>query len=170
VFVFFASLSPAHSQLTMWSPMQFSLFDDWLPKHTPGATRPKLDTVISGLRARGITSFAIVGYCYGARSTFDYAQAQLEGLKAIAVAHPTFLQVPEDLQKLLEVGKVPLLINSCEFDPRYPIESQKIGDELLGDGKYTPGYKRTYWPGCTHGFAVSFGVLVYEECIYKAAA
>ena len=29
-----------------------------------------------------------------------------------------------------------------------------MGDELLGDGKYKPGYSRTYWEGCTHGFAV----------------
>ncbi|KAF8592232.1 dienelactone hydrolase [Ramaria rubella] len=27
-------------------------------------------------------------------------------------------------------------------------------DKLLGDGKYTPGYKRVHWEGCTHGFAV----------------
>ena len=47
---------------------------------------------------------------------------------------------------------VPLLINSCEFDPIYPKESQVIGDEILGGGKFAPGYKREYWPGCRHGF------------------
>lgn len=50
---------------------------------------------------------------------------------------------------------VPPLINSCEFDPVYGAEKQKAGDEILGDGKTEgPAYKTTYWPGCTHGFAV----------------
>ena len=49
---------------------------------------------------------------------------------------------------------MPLLINSCETDSAFPIDDQRKADEILGDGKYKPGYKRTYWPGCTHGFAV----------------
>lgn len=75
-------------------------------------------------------------------------------LKAAVVSHPSLLQAPEDLEKFKKTG-VPLLINSCETDPQYPAEKQKAGDEILGGGKTeAPGYKRTYWPGCTHGFAV----------------
>jgi hypothetical protein len=36
----------------------------------------------------------------------------------------------------------------------FPHEAQKVTDELLGNGKYAPGYVREYFPGCTHGFAV----------------
>ena len=36
----------------------------------------------------------------------------------------------------------------------FPKEAQAIADEILGGGKYAPGYVRTYWEGCTHGFAV----------------
>ena len=58
------------------------------------------------------------------------------------------------MEKFKKTG-VPLLINSCEVDPQYPAEKQKAGDEILGGGKTeATGYKRTYWPGCTHGFAV----------------
>ena len=32
-------------------------------------------------------------------------------------------------------------------------EAQKLADEIF-IGKFTPGYERTYWDGCTHGFAV----------------
>ena len=119
-------------------------------------TRPKIDALINALKERGIASIAITGYCYGARSTFDYAFEHLEGLKAIAISHPGLLKVPEDLDTMLKLGAVPLLINSCEIDPQFPVESQALADKTLGDGKYQPGYKRTYWPGCTHGFAVRF--------------
>lgn len=35
-----------------------------------------------------------------------------------------------------------------------PVEAQATVDEILGGGKFAPGYERTYWPGCVHGFAV----------------
>ena len=47
-----------------------------------------------------------------------------------------------------------MLINSCTIDQQFPIEAQKKADEILGNGQYKAGYKRTYWDGCTHGFAV----------------
>jgi hypothetical protein len=31
---------------------------------------------------------------------------------------------------------------------------RRIADELLGSGKYAPGYERAHFPGCDHGFAV----------------
>jgi hypothetical protein len=52
------------------------------------------------------------------------------------------------------VSKAPLLINSCTVDQQFPHESQAKADEILGDGKFEPGYKREYFEGCTHGFAV----------------
>ncbi|GJJ11185.1 hypothetical protein Clacol_005417 [Clathrus columnatus] len=74
--------------------------------------------------------------------------------KVAATAHPSFLRVPEDQEKLLRLSKAPILINGAEVDQQYPIESQLKGDEILGSGKYEPGYKRIFWPGTTHGFAV----------------
>lgn len=58
------------------------------------------------------------------------------------------------MQAYRDKAKAPLLINSCEVDPAFPLEAQAKADEILGDGKFAPGYERTYWEGCTHGFAV----------------
>ena len=58
------------------------------------------------------------------------------------------------LQKYKKEATAPLLINSCEVDAQFPIESQKVADEVLGNGQFAPGYERTYWEGCHHGFAV----------------
>lgn len=59
-----------------------------------------------------------------------------------------------NIQAYREKAKAPLLINSCETDPQLPKEAQAQADEVLGGGKFKPGYERTYWEGCTHGFAV----------------
>lgn len=52
------------------------------------------------------------------------------------------------------MSKAPLLINSCEVDQAFPLEAQAQADAILGDGKFAPGYKREYFEGCSHGFAV----------------
>ncbi|TDL23729.1 alpha/beta-hydrolase [Rickenella mellea] len=123
----------------------------WFPNHGADKTRPPLDKVINALMEKGITSFGATGYCFGGRYVFDLAFDNV--IKVGVVAHPSLLQVPEDLEKYAKTN-VPLLINSCEEDSQYGPEKQAVGDQLLGGGKFAPGYKRTYWPGCTHGFAV----------------
>jgi len=57
-------------------------------------------------------------------------------------------------QKYIATSKAPLLINSCTTDTQFPISAQTLADELFGEGKFGPGYKREYWDGCSHGFAV----------------
>ena len=36
----------------------------------------------------------------------------------------------------------------------FPPEGQAKADEIFGGGKFAPGYKRNFYEGCTHGFAV----------------
>ncbi|EPQ56721.1 dienelactone hydrolase endo-1,3,1,4-beta-D-glucanase [Gloeophyllum trabeum ATCC 11539] len=125
---------------------------DWFKTHGEADTRPLLDKVIAALKEQGVTEFGATGYCFGARYAFDLA---FEGIvKAVAVAHPSLLKVPDDLEKYLSTSKAPLLINSCEVDQQFPKEAQAKADEVLGNGKFQPGYTRLYWEGCTHGFAV----------------
>jgi len=124
----------------------------WFSRHGPEVTRPPLDAVMKGLKERGITEFGAVGYCFGARYCFDIAFENL--IKVCAVAHPSRLEVPADLEKYASTCTAPLLINSCETDPVFPITAQSKADEIFGDGKFKPGYRRTYWDGCVHGYAV----------------
>ncbi|EPQ56648.1 dienelactone hydrolase endo-1,3,1,4-beta-D-glucanase [Gloeophyllum trabeum ATCC 11539] len=126
--------------------------EEWLSRHGPEQTRPYLDKVIAALKEQGVTDFGAAGYCFGAPYCFQLAY---EGIaKAVMVAHPSRLQIPSDLEKYLELSRAPLLINSCEIDPMFPPETQAKADEILGGGKFKPGYERLYWEGCTHGFAV----------------
>ncbi|TBU22617.1 alpha/beta-hydrolase [Dichomitus squalens] len=127
-------------------------FGAWISRHPPSRANTIVRSVIDALKAEGVTKFAATGYCYGGRLAFDLAFTG--DVQVVAVSHPSILKTPDDLQKYFEVAKAPLLINSCEVDQQFPIESQKVADEILGDGKFAPGYQRTYWPGCVHGFAV----------------
>ncbi|KAI0331654.1 alpha/beta-hydrolase [Cubamyces sp. BRFM 1775] len=124
----------------------------WLSKHTADRVAGITRDVMNALKAEGVTAFAAIGFCFGARPAFDLAFTN--EVAAVAVAHPSLLQVPADLEKYASQSKAPLLINSCETDSMFPPEAQAKADEILGGGKFAPGYTRTYWEGCTHGFAV----------------
>jgi dienelactone hydrolase len=125
---------------------------DWFPNHTQEKTRPTLDKVVKALKEEGVTSFAATGYCFGGRYTFDLAFDNI--IQVGVVSHPSLLKVPEDLEKYVAESKAPLLINSCPVDQQFPLESCAKADEIFGNGKFAPGYKRMHFEGCTHGFAV----------------
>ncbi|TRM69649.1 Alpha/Beta hydrolase protein [Schizophyllum amplum] len=123
----------------------------WFENHSPEQTRAPLDKAIAGLKEQGVTTFGAIGYCLGGRYVFDLAFDNV--IKAAAVAHPSLLQMPADAEKYATTS-VPLLVESCENDVMFPQEKQTAMDAILGEGKFAPGYKREYWEGCTHGFAV----------------
>ncbi|KAH9174743.1 alpha/beta-hydrolase [Lactarius sanguifluus] len=121
----------------------------WFPNHTAGHTGKRVRTVIEELKSKGITVFGATGYCYGARLVFDLAFENI--FRVSVVSHPSLLK-PEDLDTYLAKSKAPLLINSCEIDQQFPKEFAATTDEKFA--KFEPGYKRTYWEGCSHGFVV----------------
>lgn len=126
--------------------------EGWLARHTPDTWLPTIDAVVAALKAQGVTRFGTTGYCFGAPPAF-YLALKNES-HATAVAHPSHLKAPEDLEKYKAESKVPLLIVTCEVDRQFPLEAQAIADEVLGGGKFTPGYERVHFDGCVHGFAV----------------
>jgi len=123
---------------------------EWFPNHTQEKTRPTLNKVVEALKSAGVAELAATGYCYGARYVFDIAFENV--IKVAVVSHPSLLKVPEDLEKYVATSKAPLLINSCTYDQQFPLESSTKADEIFKE--FTPGYKREYFEGCTHGFAV----------------
>ncbi|KAI0077962.1 alpha/beta-hydrolase [Panus rudis PR-1116 ss-1] len=125
----------------------------WLAKHDVTSTvHPVLEKVIAALKGAGVTRFGTTGYCFGARPAFNYAFENITHVTV--VAHPSLLNVPEDIETYKAKSKAPLLINACEIDQAFPIESQEKTVEILGNGKFAPGFELKYWEGCTHGFAV----------------
>ncbi|PCH44450.1 alpha/beta-hydrolase [Wolfiporia cocos MD-104 SS10] len=131
---------------------KIDIFNDWVPKHGRETWIPIVDKVVAALTETGVTRFATTGYCFGAQPSFYLA---LQGKSHVTVvSHPSFLKVPSDIEEYRDNAKAPLLINSCEVDRQFPKEAQAVTDELLGGGKFAPGYERTYWDGCVHGFAV----------------
>jgi len=144
----------------------------WFANHGQDKTRPIVDSVVAALTEQGVTRFGTTGYCFGGRYTFDLA---FDGISHCSVvAHPSLLKIPEDLEKYASTAKAPLLINSCTVDAQFPPEAQAKADEILGGGKFAPGYKREYFDGCEHGFAVrgdmsNEKVRVGKEGAFKAS-
>ncbi|KAL4066162.1 Alpha/Beta hydrolase protein [Scleroderma yunnanense] len=125
----------------------------WFSKHGDDATRPNVDKVIAALQAQGVTEFGATGYCFGAPYAFDLAFKNI--IKVTVVSHPSLLVIPQDLEKYKRDSTAPLLINSCEIDSQFPPPSQAQADAILGGGQqFTDTYRREYFEGCTHGFAV----------------
>jgi len=121
----------------------------WLAKHPPKPAGVRVRKVVEGLQAQGVTTYGGTGFCYGARIIFDLAFDNL--LHVSVVSHPSFLK-HEDLDVYIEKSKAPLLINSCEFDTRFPKPFADLADEKFAN--FAPGYHRTYSAGATHGFTV----------------
>ncbi|GLB43347.1 putative dienelactone hydrolase family protein [Lyophyllum shimeji] len=124
----------------------------WKANHGPDKTRPALDKVLAALKAEGVVAIGATGYCFGGRYVFDLAFENI--IQVAATSHPSLLQIPADLEKYAATSRAPLLINSCTVDQQFPPEAQAKADEIFGNGKFAPGYKREYFEGCTHGFAV----------------
>ncbi|KAF5383661.1 hypothetical protein D9615_003789 [Tricholomella constricta] len=124
----------------------------WFVNHGADKTRPNLDKVVAALKEEGVVAFGATGYCFGGRYIFDLAIDNV--IQVAATSHPSLLQVPADLEKYLANSQAPLLINSCTIDQQFPPDSQAKADDILGNGKFAPGYRREYFDGCTHGFAV----------------
>jgi len=125
---------------------------EWFGKHPLPSIREPLDKVIAALKEEGATTFGATGYCLGGRFVFDLGFENL--IKVGVTAHPSLLKVPDDLERYAKESKAPLLINSCTTDQQFPLEAQAKADEILGGGKFAPGFHREYFEGCTHGFAV----------------
>ncbi|PBK65878.1 alpha/beta-hydrolase [Armillaria solidipes] len=146
-------------------------FAGWLPNHSSAHTRPSLDRVIAALKESGVTEFGATGYCFGGRYVFDLAFEDV--LKVAVVSHPSLLKFPDDFEKYATVVKAPLLVNSCTIDQMFPKEIHEKTDELFVN--FSPGYRREYWDGCTHGFAIRGDlsdpkVKAGKEGAFKAAA
>jgi len=124
----------------------------WFPKHGSDQVRKAIDPVIEALKADGVTRFGTTGYCFGGRYVFDLA---FENVSHVSVAaHPSLLKIPDDLEKYRTTAKAPILINTCTTDTQMDHDAQAKADEILGGGKFAPGYVREYFDGCTHGFAI----------------
>ncbi|KAG2110572.1 alpha beta-hydrolase [Suillus discolor] len=62
--------------------------------------------------------------------------------------------LPNDLETYFSKSAAPILINSCEHDRLFCAEAQTKADAIFGDEKFAPGYRREYFPRCTHGVTV----------------
>jgi len=134
--------------------MNDSSFDinKWFVNHGADVTLKPLNACIEGLKAQGITTFGATGYCFGGK--YAVILAQNNTLKAATMAHPSLLEVPGDFEKLLASSSTPIQICAAELDYMFNTAQQDQVDQMLGGGKYKPGFEQIRFEGCAHAFAV----------------
>ncbi|KAJ7904168.1 alpha/beta-hydrolase [Mycena leptocephala] len=118
------------------------------PKTTSTSTsgsEPTAPKMLAALKATGVTSSGAVDFCYGGRLNLAFDGA----ITAAAVAHPSLLNIPANLEKYGATATALLLINSCEVDRHFPPEAGTVADALFSG--FALGYKRADFEGCTHG-------------------
>ncbi|GAA5934780.1 hypothetical protein JCM1841_005044 [Sporobolomyces salmonicolor] len=120
----------------------------WLSTHGADVTRPVAEKVIAALKAQGVTRFAATGYCYGARLVADFVLN--DTIQVAIVAHPSLLQVPEDLEALNKKS-TPFLWHNALKDYHFGPEQQATAKKILGDNS---AHVFIDWEGQEHGFAI----------------
>jgi dienelactone hydrolase len=75
--------------------------------------------VIASLREQGVTTIGATAYCFGARLAVDLAVENIT--KAVVIAHPSLLQVPEDIEVCLwSTGNRQALTSSTRRNSKQP--------------------------------------------------
>ncbi|GAA5941196.1 protein AIM2 [Sporobolomyces koalae] len=120
----------------------------WLEIHSPrDVARPLVDKVQEALKADGVKRFACVSYCYGGRIAVDKV---LDGSLDVGItAHPSFLEVPADIEALNKKS-TPFLFNTATEDVMFNKEKQEQAAEILKDNK---AFTFISYEG-GHGFAI----------------
>ncbi|KAG6867667.1 hypothetical protein C0993_012568, partial [Termitomyces sp. T159_Od127] len=124
----------------------------WAVNHGEAQTMPTLLAAIEGLQEEGFTEFVATGYCFGGLYTTRLSQQNR--IKVGTMAHPSMLTVPDDFFLLRNDSDVPIQFNTAELDTAFTPALQAEADDILGFGRYPPGYNRTFFAGVGHGFAV----------------
>ncbi|THU98394.1 alpha/beta-hydrolase [Dendrothele bispora CBS 962.96] len=125
--------------------------DTWIMNHTEAITTPPLLAVLDALKTQGVNQIGVSGYCFG--GLYATRLTQNNTVTVATMAHPSLLVVPDDYELVKAQSRVPVQINSAEFDTGLtPALADEIDQVMVG---YVPGYNHTAFAGVGHGFAVS---------------
>eukprot|EP00026_Physarum_polycephalum_P016489 Phypoly_transcript_17408.p1 GENE.Phypoly_transcript_17408~~Phypoly_transcript_17408.p1 ORF type:complete len:258 (+),score=48.60 Phypoly_transcript_17408:22-774(+) len=95
----------------------------------------------------GVKSVACIGFCWGGWASL--ALAATDTVDAAAVAHPSMVRVPSDIENI----KKPTLFLCAEVDRAFPAEARQQAEAIMEKKKPLYSLFKLY-PGTEHGFAV----------------
>jgi len=137
----------AHKAKITW--MITSVFLPWLYRHPFDALLPRIDNLITELKQNhGVEKIGMAGYCYGGKVSALFG-AKPDRIDAFAVAHPSRLSVPDDIEAI----KTPCLFCCAEEDQQFAFTStRQQAEQILIKNKIQA--KFVDYLGQKHGFAV----------------
>eukprot|EP01118_Nematostelium_gracile_P019645 TRINITY_DN9178_c0_g1_i1.p1 TRINITY_DN9178_c0_g1~~TRINITY_DN9178_c0_g1_i1.p1 ORF type:complete len:263 (-),score=79.05 TRINITY_DN9178_c0_g1_i1:4-732(-) len=120
----------------------------WIQNHPASGKISNARLMIQHMKEQdGIEKIGMVGYCYGAKLVIEIAKEK-DQLTAYAVAHPSFVHVPDDIKEVKTTG----LYMCAETDQQFPQEKQQESKKILEEINIPSTF--IFYPGTTHGFAV----------------
>jgi dienelactone hydrolase len=68
----------------------------WYARNSIEYSEPRVRKVLAALKESGCTKVGVTGYCYGARTGFNFAFEN--AISALVISHPALLKIPEDIE------------------------------------------------------------------------
>ncbi|BBN09261.1 carboxymethylenebutenolidase [Marchantia polymorpha subsp. ruderalis] len=125
----------------------FPWVTEWLKLHTAEGSVEECRSLMTELKRRGITSFGLSGFCWGARLAM--LLDGVEELQAIVLLHPSLLKV-----EAMNSVRAPLAILAAEFDSSTPVETIKMYEDVLDSRPEVQSFVKIY-AGTEHGWTVA---------------
>jgi dienelactone hydrolase len=123
-------------------------FGGWLGKHKHEDVYPVMTKFLAHLRADSAhKKIGAAGFCWGARYVVLYSREGLSTFVDAAVAlHPTFLQVPEEIENIVK----PVLVLVGDADIIFKADDIQKTQEVFKD---KPNCEIIVYPDQVHGFS-----------------
>ena len=138
------------------------MFISWIGKHKDVTVIPLVETTLKLVREKantiGNNKLGVIGFCWGGRYTILSANGPNSIIDAYAVAHPSQVSVPKDINEISKPGL--FLFAETDFAISHS-EVSKIKEILTKKTEFPTEF--VHFPGTEHGFTVRGGPSTYES-------
>jgi dienelactone hydrolase len=157
---------------SLWQTMQFMWlmpsFLSWLGRHNDAAALPILAPVVKEIKELAVKNgngkLGAVGFCWGGRYAILLAGGDAPEVDAYAVAHPSNVVIPKDVEALKRPGLY------CMSEKDFAISESGV-EQIRSILEKKPEAKAEIvkYPGTQHGFAARGGPSTEEQRKQAAA-
>eukprot|EP00879_Flechtneria_rotunda_P028196 GHRR01030284.1.p1 GENE.GHRR01030284.1~~GHRR01030284.1.p1 ORF type:complete len:195 (+),score=58.28 GHRR01030284.1:468-1052(+) len=134
--------------LDKFPPKPEDNFQGWIQSYTFEAVDKDINATVNALKAKEVTKFAMLGFCWGAAQAVQAAIAHPQTYSAVGFLHPSLFGKERELCSKMQI---PLFLASASGDPYESIQEAMSGTKGASKSVY-----RQY-NNMVHGFCSARG-------------